>query len=46
MHFAACRNPHRGITLIGLLLWGPGRWSLDRFVAPRLAAFGPYTRAA
>jgi Tfp pilus assembly protein PilX len=21
MHFAACRNPHRGITLIGLLLW-------------------------
>jgi putative oxidoreductase len=22
--------------LIGLLLWGPGRWSLDRLVAPRL----------
>jgi Tfp pilus assembly protein PilX len=21
MHFDACRNPHRGITLIGLLLW-------------------------
>ena len=35
-----------GSLLIGLLLWGPGRWSLDRFVAPRLAAFGPYTRAA
>ena len=35
-----------GSLLIGLLLWGPGRWSLDRFVAPRLAAVGPYTRAA
>ncbi len=35
-----------GSLLIGLLLWGPGRWSLDRFVAPRLAALGPYTRAA
>ncbi len=35
-----------GSLLIGLLLWGPGRWSLDRYVAPRLAALGPYTRAA
>jgi putative oxidoreductase len=25
-----------GSILAGLLLWGPGRWSLDRFVAPRL----------
>ncbi len=25
-----------GSLLIGLLLWGPGRWSLDRFVLPRL----------
>jgi putative oxidoreductase len=29
--------------LIGLLLWGPGRWSLDRLVAPRLL---PYTARA
>mgnify|MGYP003481515252 FL=1 len=35
-----------GSLLIGLLLWGPGRWSLDRFVAPRLSAVTPYTRAA
>jgi putative oxidoreductase len=35
-----------GSLLIGLLLWGPGRWSLDRFVAPRLLAVTPYTRAA
>jgi putative oxidoreductase len=35
-----------GSLLIGLLLWGPGRWSLDRFVAPRLSALTPYTRAA
>ncbi|HEV7912904.1 MAG TPA: DoxX family protein [Albitalea sp.] len=27
-----------GSLLAGLLLWGPGRWSLDRFVAPRLRA--------
>lgn len=25
-----------GSVLIGLLLWGPGRWSLDRFVWPWL----------
>ena len=35
-----------GSLLIGLVLWGPGRWSLDRFVAPRLSAAAPYTRAA
>ncbi len=32
-----------GSLLIGLVLWGPGRWSLDRVVAPRLAA--PYPSA-
>ena len=35
-----------GSLLIGLVLWGPGRWSLDRFVAPRLLTSTPYTRAA
>jgi putative oxidoreductase len=35
-----------GSLLIGLLLWGPGRWSIDRFVAPRLLTSTPYTRAA
>jgi putative oxidoreductase len=37
-----------GSLLVGLLLWGPGRWSLDRVLAPRLdgAGAGPYTRAA
>ncbi|MDL2336961.1 MAG: DoxX family protein [Pseudomonadota bacterium] len=25
-----------GSVLVGLLLWGPGRWSLDRFVWPWL----------
>ena len=35
-----------GSLLIGLVLWGPGRWLLDRFVAPRLLALTPYTRAA
>jgi putative oxidoreductase len=35
-----------GSLLAGLLLWGPGRWSLDRFLAPRLLASTPYTRAA
>jgi putative oxidoreductase len=35
-----------GSLLIGLLLWGPGRWSLDRFIGPRLLASTPYTRAA
>ncbi len=24
-----------GSLLAGLVLWGPGKWSLDRFVAPR-----------
>jgi len=24
-----------GSLLAGLILWGPGRWSVDRFVAPR-----------
>jgi hypothetical protein len=27
-----------GSLLAGLVLWGPGRWSLDRFVVPRLRA--------
>lgn len=27
-----------GSVLVGLLLWGPGRWSVDRFVWPRLRA--------
>jgi putative oxidoreductase len=39
-----------GSLLLGLVLWGPGRWSLDRFIAPRLRAHGAattaYTRAA
>jgi putative oxidoreductase len=35
-----------GSLLVGLALWGPGRWSLDRFIAPRLERSGPYTRAA
>jgi putative oxidoreductase len=35
-----------GSLLIGLVLWGPGRWSLDRFVAPRLLSATPYTPAA
>ena len=26
-----------GSLLVGLLLWGPGRWSLDALLAPRLA---------
>ena len=25
-----------GSLLLGLLLWGPGRWSLDRAIVPRL----------
>jgi putative oxidoreductase len=32
-----------GSLLLGLLLWGAGRWSLDRFVSPRLL---PYTARA
>lgn len=35
-----------GALLLLVLLWGPGRWSLDRVVAPRLAAPQPYTRAS
>jgi putative oxidoreductase len=35
-----------GSLLLGLLLWGPGRWSLDRFVAPRLLPAATYTRAS
>jgi putative oxidoreductase len=37
-----------GSLLIGLVLWGPGRWSLDRLLLPwlqRTPAAG-YTRAA
>ena len=29
-----------GSLLVGLLLWGPGRWSLDALLAPRLVG-GP-----
>jgi putative oxidoreductase len=40
-----------GSLLVALLLWGPGRWSLDRWIAPRLLAgrspaVAGYTRAA
>jgi putative oxidoreductase len=37
-----------GSLLLGLLLWGPGRWSLDHRVGRRLQgpATRPYTRAA
>ena len=38
-----------GCLLIGVLLWGPGRWSLDRFVGPWMQAQPAgrvYTRAA
>lgn len=38
-----------GSLLIGLLLWGPGRWSVDHIVLPRLQGAAPragYTRAA
>lgn len=40
-----------GSLLLALVLWGPGRWALDRFVAPRLGLAAPppgagYTRAA
>ncbi|MES2957437.1 MAG: DoxX family protein [Pseudomonadota bacterium] len=38
-----------GSLLAGLLLWGPGRWSLDRFAVPLLVqgqAGAGYTRAA
>jgi putative oxidoreductase len=29
-----------GSLLTGLVLWGPGRWSLDRWIAPRLSRLG------
>jgi putative oxidoreductase len=40
-----------GSLLLALVLWGPGRWALDRFVWPRLGFDAPlpsagYTRAA
>ncbi|MDH4059972.1 MAG: DoxX family protein [Aquincola sp.] len=39
-----------GSLLVGLVLWGPGRWSLDRLIASRLRGkhetTTPYTRAA
>ena len=35
-----------GSLLVFLLLWGPGRWSLDRLVLPRLGAQADPTRAA
>ena len=38
-----------GSLLVVVLLWGPGRWSLDRFVLPWLqqrSAGAAYTRAA
>jgi putative oxidoreductase len=35
-----------GSLLAALVLWGPGRWSADALVAPRLSATGPYTRRA
>jgi putative oxidoreductase len=30
-----------GSLLAGLVLWGPGRWSLDRFVVPRFLGLEP-----
>ena len=35
-----------GSLLVGLLLWGPGRWSLDRLVWPRLLPQRAYTARA
>jgi putative oxidoreductase len=35
-----------GSLLLGLLLWGPGRWSLDHLLVPRWRGPGFYTRAA
>jgi putative oxidoreductase len=37
-----------GSLLLGLVLWGPGRWALDRWIAPHRLAAGAagYTRAA
>jgi putative oxidoreductase len=33
-----------GSLLAGLILWGPGRWSVDHFVAPRLLGQAPSRR--
>ena len=33
-----------GSLLLGLLLWGPGRWSLDALLAPRLARSAKHSR--
>lgn len=35
-----------GSVLAFLTLWGPGNWSVDRFIAPRFGAAAAYTRAA
>lgn len=36
---AAQQHLFWGCLLAGLLLWGPGRWSVDGWLAPRLAAW-------
>jgi putative oxidoreductase len=35
-----------GSLLVGLVLWGPGRWSLDALLWPRLGSATPATAAA
>jgi putative oxidoreductase len=35
-----------GSLLLGLLLWGPGKWSLDRLILPRLHPAAPRLRSA
>jgi putative oxidoreductase len=35
-----------GSLLLGLLLWGPGKWSLDRLILPRLHPAAPTLRSA
>jgi putative oxidoreductase len=35
-----------GSLLLGLLLWGPGKWSLDRLILPRLHPAAPALRSA
>jgi putative oxidoreductase len=35
-----------GSLLLGLLLWGPGKWSLDRLILPRLHPSPPALRSA
>ena len=47
--FAALEHIFWACLLIGVLLWGPGRWSLDRFALPWLQTTrhaAGYTRAA